>query len=75
MSRIIHLCLDIAGALRWPKRQLARMFRDEAGRYIGADAARDHLIDQLAMGRKVLPMCDCADFDYQLGCPGKEVHE
>ena len=31
------------------------------------------LLDQLAMGRKLLPMSkDCVGFDYQTGCPGHE---
>ncbi len=73
MGRILHCCLDIRGAMRWPKRQLGRMFRDENGSYVTAEAAWSQLADELAKGHKVLPMCDCPDFNYETGCPGKET--
>lgn len=74
MSRILHCCLDIRGAMRWKKSQLSKLVRDtETGRYLSADAAWQWLADELAKGRAVLPMCDCPDFDYQKGCPGKDA--
>ena len=34
---------------------------------------RGFLQEQLDMGRRVLPMCDCDNFDYQTGCKGHTV--
>lgn len=70
MKTTIHMCLDIRGALRWPKRMLKGMFRDDDGRELGAEEARERLMDELAKGRRVLPYGDCEGFDYQTGCPG-----
>ncbi len=75
-STILHCCLDIRGAMKWPKRQLGKMFREpKSGAYLSADAAWALLADELAKGHKVLAMCDCPDFDPQTGCPGKRVEE
>jgi hypothetical protein len=35
-----------------------------------ADEAKRELLNQLAMGRKVLPIGDCDNFSYETGCPG-----
>lgn len=76
MGTILHCCLDTRGAMKWPKRELAKLVRDtETGRYLSAEAAWNWLADELAKGHKVLPMCDCPDFDYEKGCPGKVVAE
>jgi hypothetical protein len=73
MSRIVHMCIDIRGMLKWPKRRLRNIVSDDHGRYLSADAARDWLLDQLAEGKRVLPLADpCEGFDYQKGCPGHE---
>jgi hypothetical protein len=36
---------------------------------------KDFLRGQLALGRRVLPMGDCDNFDYQTGCKGHPVEE
>lgn len=36
---------------------------------------RSFLQEQLDMGRRVLPMGDCDNFDYQTGCRGHDVEE
>lgn len=70
--RIVHMCLDTRGAIQWPKSRLKALVRDmETGRYVSADKARAYLLDELARGHEVLPMCDCPDFDFKKGCPGK----
>lgn len=74
--QMMHMCLDTRGALNWPKRELAKLVRDKVtGRYLSADAAREWLLDELAKGHEVLPMCDCPNFDFKKGCPGKAVSE
>jgi hypothetical protein len=67
------MCLDIRGALRWPKRRLRGLVRDtETGRYASADEAREWLMDRLVEGKRVLPMCECEGFSYETGCPGHD---
>jgi len=74
-STILHCCLDIRGAMRWPKRQLAKLLVRDDGSHASAEEAWQYLADELAKGHKVLPMCDCPDFDFATGCPGKRVEE
>lgn len=67
----VHLSLDIGGALRWSGRQLRGMFVHDDGRKMTADEVRGVLIDQLKLGRHVLPLgTPCEGFSYQTGCPG-----
>lgn len=71
---ILHLSLDIRGALRWSNRELSEMFRREDGSYLDAAEAWSYLADELAKGRRVLPLSeDCDGFDYETGCPGHIV--
>lgn len=74
MSKTIHVCLSVRGALKWPKTKLKRLLRDESGAWVSADDARDWLMDQLAMGREVVQLGSkpCEGFDYKTGCPGHE---
>ena len=66
-----HLCLDIRGALMLPNSKLRGWLRDDDGRLLSPDEARLALMDELAKGRRVMPMGDaCEGFDYQTGCPG-----
>ena len=68
---IVHCCLDVRGALKsFNKRQLAGLFKRPDGTRLTADEAKDHLFDQLAAGREVLPFGDCDNFDYKKGCQG-----
>lgn len=71
MSRIVHMCLSVRGALNWPKRRLRWMFKDEKGRYASGDEAREILLEHLSQGHEVIPMCQCPDFDFKKGCPGR----
>lgn len=70
-TSVVHMCIDIRGMLAWPKRRLARAFRVDGGGWATAHEAREHLLDQIAMGRKVLPFGKaCEGFSYDTGCPG-----
>lgn len=70
-----HLCIDIRGALKWPKRQLdGLMVKD--GRRLRPSEVTDILFDELAKGRCVLPLGKpCEGFDYTTGCPGHTERE
>jgi len=74
MNKTIHMCLDIRGALNWPKRMfngMAKSATDENGRPLTPDQFRDELYDELAKGHRVIPLTpQCEGFDYQTGCPG-----
>lgn len=74
--RTVHMCLDIRGALAWPDRKLAGMFTDKAtGKPAPAWAVRDELLDHVAKGHRVFPMCKCEGFSFETGCPGHEEPE
>lgn len=74
MSRTIHCCLDVRGALKsMNQRQLVDLFRHDSGRKATADEAKEHLMDAIAKGYEVLPFgSPCEGFSYQTGCPGHE---
>lgn len=73
MSQILHCCLSVRGALRWPKSKLRGMLRNESGHALTADEVREWLMDQLAQGREVVPFgAACDGFDYITGCPGHD---
>lgn len=69
-ARTIHMCVDIAGVMRWPDKDLAKLFTDDGERRSGK-YVRDWLKLQLAQGKRVLPMGKaCEGFSYTDGCPG-----
>lgn len=70
MTTITHMCLDIRGALRRSNQQIeGLLIRDDGGRMKGKEV-RDELMDNLAMGRRVLPIGDCDNFSFEEGCLG-----
>lgn len=75
-TRRIHMCIDIAGVLRWPDKDLGKLFTDDDGSHKPGRYVRDWLKLQLAQGKRVLPMSkDCVGFDYQKGCPSHVIEE
>lgn len=64
-----HCCLDISGGIK-----NARMWRNcitVDGRLLRTEKeVRAFFREQQAMGRRVLPLGDCDNFDYQTGCLG-----
>ena len=68
----VHMCLDIRGWLmnHTRKRDYRGMFKHDDGRPMTADEAKANLLNQLAMGRKVLPFGDCDNFSFETGCLG-----
>lgn len=68
----IHMCADIRGMLKNHSRKgsLKGVFKDETGRGLSDEEARDYLYDCLAKGWKVIPYGECDNFDYQTGCKG-----
>lgn len=67
---IHHFCLSVRGALK--NRDFAGFVNDD-GSKASHEQVQDFLMDQLAMGREVIPISpDCKGFDYKNGCPGHE---
>ena len=72
--RTHHVCADIKGLLR--EKDLSSCMTDtETGAFLSDTEAREYLNDCLAKGWKVLPFCECEDFDYQTGCTGSHNNE
>lgn len=70
------MCVDIQGVLKWPDKDLAKLFAEDDGTHRSGSYVRDWLRLQLAHGKKVLPTSEeCVGFDYVKGCPGHEVVE
>ena len=72
--RIIHCCLDISGGIKNAK-QLRGSITVDGKTLTTTDEVKSFLYSQLDMGRRVLPMGDCDNFDYQRGCMGHDVEE
>jgi hypothetical protein len=66
------MCYNIQGILRWPDKDLRKMFTDESGNHPPAKLIRDQLKLWLNEGRRVMPLGECEGFSYQTGCPGHE---
>jgi len=66
-----HMCVDIAGVMRWPDKDLCRLFKDDDGSRKPGRVVRDWLKLQLAQGKRVLPMGEkCEGWSDVDGCPG-----
>lgn len=61
--------LSVEGALRW-KRKLHRLFQDDDGNFLTDKEARAYLKQCQFEGKRIIPMGDCDNFDYQIGCLG-----
>lgn len=72
--RRMHICLDIEGGIKSAKK-LAGSIKVDGRTLETAKEVKEFLRYQLALGRRVLPIGDCDDFDYQTGCRGHEVNE
>lgn len=72
--RLVHCCLDISGGMR-NARMLKGCITVDGCTLNTVKEIRNFLQGQLAMGRRVLPMGDCDNFDYQTGCRGHYVED
>ena len=72
--KCIHCCLDIRGGMMNAK-MLKGVITVDGHTLNAVKEIRNFLQGQLDMGREVLPMGDCDNFDYQTGCRGHEVDE
>jgi len=64
------MCIDIRGCIN---NRSFKGFKNKDGSRATAKQVEHFMLDQLAMGRKVVPMGDCDNFDYQTGCKGHPV--
>ena len=75
MSRTIHCCQSVGGPLaNWSVSdwmQATNYMKQPNGEdFESWTDLKQVFINAEAEGKRVLPMCDCPDFDYQRGCPG-----
>lgn len=70
----IHCCLDIEGGIKNAK-DLAGSITVDGRTLTTAKEVRGFLRYQLAMGRRVLPIGECDNFDYQTGCRGHIIED
>lgn len=74
MKYRMHCCIDCEGAIEQAKHLKGNIKVD--GKTLNTvKEVRDFFREQLAMGRKVIPTCDCDNFDYQTGCKGHVIEE
>ena len=74
-NTIIHLSLDISGALRRPK-DWVNFIRVDGKLLATATQVKKFLESELALGHKYLPFNDkCEEFSYETGCPGHVKEE
>jgi hypothetical protein len=75
MTKLIHMCLDVRGALaNWSDREMRGVFKDN-GRTLTPREAKEFLMDEIAKGHRVIPIGDCDAFDFETGCPGHPVDD
>lgn len=74
MARLIHCCLDICGGIK-NAQMLKGVITVDGCTLNTVKEVRNFLQGQLDMGRRVLPMGDCDNFDYQTGCRGHYVED
>jgi len=65
---IIHTCLSIEGAIRNAK-DLKGCIKVDGRTLDTVKEIKDYMRERLAEGKKVLPMCNCAGFSFETGCP------
>lgn len=74
MARRIHLHVSVDGALRNPEPYIGAVKVD--GKTLNTRAEVKAFFEyQRAMGRKLLPLGECDNFDYETGCRGHEIEE
>lgn len=66
-----HMCVDIEGVMRWPDKDLRRLFTTAGHHEQSGKVVRDWLKLQLIQGKRVLPMGEkCEGWSDITGCPG-----
>ena len=79
----VHMCIDLRGVLRSmldadddeedDGLPMWKILSNDDGMPMTWDEAFSALCDEIAKGRRVYPMVDCDNFDYQTGCKGHDV--
>jgi hypothetical protein len=70
MSRTIHLCQSVEGALKnWKKAEWKSLAKSNN---CSIDDMKEYFWNCLKEGKLVLPIGECDNFDYKKGCLGHE---
>lgn len=78
MSKTIHMCMSVRGALNWPPKYwrsaLKYVTKSDGTKFRDVRELRDALMDELANGHEVIPLSsNCDNFDFKKGCRGHET--
>lgn len=66
-----HMCLNVSGALsQTPKNDELSFADNDDGTAMTNNQLRIYLMKAQSEGKRVLPIGDCDNFDYQTGCKG-----
>lgn len=69
-----HLCQSITGPLmNWNKsdwKKATKYITRNDGSHYTPDELKRAFLDELAKGHEVVPICECDNFDWKLGCQG-----
>jgi hypothetical protein len=68
------MCVNIAGSMKYAKNFVGNITVNEKTLSTEKEVI-DFFQSQLDMGRRVLPLGDCDNFDYQTGCKGHDNKE
>lgn len=74
MSRFSHMSMSVRGAIHNIDSSY-RAFTDDDGKPMKKRDVLEQLLDHVAKGHRLLPLCDakeCPNFDHEKGCPGHE---
>ena len=75
-GRVVHVGLDLKGALRTWKDKEWRGVVAENGKTLSPSEVKIRFLDLLASGVKMIPMSEeCDDFDPEHGCRGHEYEK
>lgn len=74
MRNRYHMRVDIEGAMRNAEEYIGAIIVD-GKKLQTVEEVKQFFKNQLDLGRKVLPIGDCDNFDYQKGCMGHKVEE
>jgi hypothetical protein len=75
------MCISVSGVLKLSQHEFAERFRDgvctnsDTGKAMTVSEVRAYFMQAHFLGRKVVPMGQCDNFDYEHGCKGHEVSE
>ncbi|MBR1392646.1 MAG: hypothetical protein IJ561_02285 [Ruminococcus sp.] len=75
MSKILHISVDINGALKCAKDFVGCVYDDSGRALTDVEEIKAAFRQELALGHRLLPAAGCKNFDPQRGCLGCEKED